>query len=306
MKIKRLAICIAAFAVSASAQTVTGSGSSGTVPVFTGTSTVGNSAISVSGGNVGIGTTAPPFLLTVAPGGAGSGFGVGWNRNTDVGETDFYNYGQDGAGGFQFWNYSMSGTSYPLSGAVSLMTLAASGNVGIGTMAPGASLQIGSPPMTGGVFGAFSPVLQTFSPTVLNSTAGTDLSLASIGLGVNPNNVALGIHGFRASNGSGWTTTAIGLGMDVDNTTRAGASIWLHANGDVGIGTTTPGAKLEVDGSVKLTSGSGASITFADGTVQSTAYTGVTCGGDYAESVDCGQVMSQAMCLSLGRTADRM
>jgi len=37
---------------------------------------------------------------------------------------------------------------------------------------------------------------------------------------------------------------------------------------------------------VKLTNGSGASIVFADGTVQSTAYTGVTCGGDYAESID--------------------
>jgi hypothetical protein len=56
--------------------------------------------------------------------------------------------------------------------------------------------------------------------------------------------------------------------------------------GNVGIGTTSPGAKLEVDGNVKLTSGSGASITFQDGTVQSTAYTGVSCGGDYAESVD--------------------
>jgi hypothetical protein len=60
----------------------------------------------------------------------------------------------------------------------------------------------------------------------------------------------------------------------------------LFEGGNVGIGTVTPGAKLEVDGNVKLTSGSGASITFADGTVQSTAYTGVTCGGDYAESVD--------------------
>lgn len=60
----------------------------------------------------------------------------------------------------------------------------------------------------------------------------------------------------------------------------------INAAGNVGIGTTVPGAKLEVDGNVKLTAGSGASITFADGTTQSTAYTGVTCGGDYAESVD--------------------
>ena len=59
-----------------------------------------------------------------------------------------------------------------------------------------------------------------------------------------------------------------------------------YGNGNVGIGTTSPGAKLEIDGNVKLTSGSGASITFADGSVQSTAYTGVICGGDYAESVD--------------------
>jgi hypothetical protein len=52
------------------------------------------------------------------------------------------------------------------------------------------------------------------------------------------------------------------------------------------VGTAVPGAKLEVNGNLKLTSGSGASITFADGSVQSTAYTGVTCGGDYADSVD--------------------
>jgi len=53
------AICFAAFAMSAAAQTVTGSGTTSTVPVFTGTSAVGNSPITVSDGNVGIGTTAP-------------------------------------------------------------------------------------------------------------------------------------------------------------------------------------------------------------------------------------------------------
>jgi hypothetical protein len=51
----------------------------------------------------------------------------------------------------------------------------------------------------------------------------------------------------------------------------------LFNGGNVGIGATTPGARLEVNGNVKLT-GSGASITFADGTVQSTVYTGATRG----------------------------
>ena len=60
----------------------------------------------------------------------------------------------------------------------------------------------------------------------------------------------------------------------------------INSTGNVGIGTTNPGAKLEVSGNLKLSSGSGASITFQDGTTQSTAFTGVLCGGDYAESVD--------------------
>jgi hypothetical protein len=42
---------------------------------------------------------------------------------------------------------------------------------------------------------------------------------------------------------------------------------------------------LTLAGNVKLT-GNGASITFPDGSVQSTAWTGSLCGGDYAESVD--------------------
>ena len=55
---------------------------------------------------------------------------------------------------------------------------------------------------------------------------------------------------------------------------------------NVGIGTTSPGATLEVNGSVKLTQGSGASMTFPDGTVQATAWNGTLVGGDYAESID--------------------
>ena len=73
------------------------------------------------------------------------------------------------------------------------------------------------------------------------------------------------------------------------NFTHSGTSGQANISlpGYVGIGTTTPGAALEVDGNVKLTAGSGASITFQDGSVQTTAYIGSTCnGGDWAESVD--------------------
>ena len=60
--------------------------------------------------------------------------------------------------------------------------------------------------------------------------------------------MSLGVRAIRTANGSDWCSTAIGLGMDVDNTPRAGASLFLHANGNVGIGTAAPAAKLQVTG----------------------------------------------------------
>lgn len=41
----------------------------------------------------------------------------------------------------------------------------------------------------------------------------------------------------------------------------------LTFSGNMGVGISAPGAKLEVNGNIKLTSGTGASITFADGTI---------------------------------------
>jgi len=61
-----IGVCLAALSTGALAQ-VTGSGTANTVPVFTGSgSSVGDSPISVSGGNVGIGTASPKGNLEVS------------------------------------------------------------------------------------------------------------------------------------------------------------------------------------------------------------------------------------------------
>jgi hypothetical protein len=67
---------------------------------------------------------------------------------------------------------------------------------------------------------------------------------------------------------------------------QATLAIFAGANGNVGLGTTDPGSKLEVNGNLTITKNSHGMLTFADGTTQSTAFTGVVSGGDYAESVD--------------------
>jgi hypothetical protein len=94
--------------------------------------------------------------------------------------------------------------------------------------------------------------------------------------------------------GTNWTNYAVGGQTDPG----AGSSTVLIATnqmfigsnasfaGNVGIGTTAPGAKLEVNGGIKLTSGSNGVITFQDGTQQSTAFLPANCGADYAEAVD--------------------
>lgn len=128
------------------------------------------------------------------------------------------------------------------------------GNVGIGTTTPNAllSVQTGSEaPSTSG----------NASNGVLISTGSGGPSL-SMGV-VNTN---------TAGTQYGWLQTAY--------TNNAGVIGYLSLNplgGNVGIGTTSPQAALEINGNLRFT---------ADGSIQKTAWTGVLCGGDYAEAVN--------------------
>lgn len=59
--------------------------------------------------------------------------------------------------------------------------------------------------------------------------------------------------------------------------------------GSLGIGTTNPVKPLDVSGTIRTSAntatGDAGGIVFPDGTPQTTAWTGVLCGGDYAEAV---------------------
>ena len=142
-------------------------------------------------------------------------------------------------------------------------TFPATGNVGIGTTSPQTSLDVNG---MGRLTGFASP----------SSGVGLELGYVSGTGGI--------VQGYNRTSSS-YIPVAI-AGSTVSLNVGATTFLQVNPNGNVGIGTTAPGAKFEVNGNVKLTSGSGASVTYQDGTVQTTAWNGVLGGGDYAESVD--------------------
>ncbi len=97
-------------ATGAAAQTVTGSGTSGTVPVFTGSSTVGNSPISVSGSNVGIGTTQPAEPLEIAGADSGAELFITTQSTWAAGDSVAIDFGDTGGWSALTIPYSTYGT----------------------------------------------------------------------------------------------------------------------------------------------------------------------------------------------------
>jgi hypothetical protein len=316
-------------AVAQSTVTTSG-GTANTVPVYTGSSTVGNSVITQAGSNVGIGTSSPATLLEV-------------NGGTQVDGTLQVGNGTKAA---SLLLQDVSGANWTLgtgndilnftdSTGTKVLSLcdsgsACNGRIGVGTTDPEAELDIrlttnpagGGPTMglnvyntvttgsstdypqnhvqssyTGSttqlfLYGQADSVYQSGTGTLSNAYAGffrveNDSTSAAItnGYGVN----------ISSPMGGGAITNAYGLRVGAQAVSgvtnaygvyQAGASDTNYFAGKVGIGTSAPGVALEVKGNVKLTAGSGGSVTFADGTTQTTAWNGVLSGGDYAESVD--------------------
>jgi hypothetical protein len=160
------------------------------------------------------------------------------------------------------------------------MYLNGSGNVGIGTTTPAALLHLEGP------------------DSVLN-LENTDPSYGAgdvLQFGHNQGGSTIPAAKIRSFlvNGDGAGSRAGNLIFSTSNAGVVTDQMTILYTGNVGIGTTNPGANppsgvsgtfLEVNGNVMLTQNGGGKLVFQDGSVQTTAFIPANCGADYAESV---------------------
>ena len=223
----------------------------------------GNPVVNITtGGNVGIGTTSPETKLHVASGdvlisngqyysaegNTGGNYklaGITSGNVVVIGAIDYTTAGTIFAGGD-----NISITTGGVAGT-SRLNINSAGNVGIGTTSPGYRLDVAGYTNTAGFFSR-------------GANIGLETQIA-----------ALGTNGaYQAGYYLGATNTvyAARLGMDVNsgdvlisagNTGSLSTLAYFKANGNIGIGTSSPGYKLEVVGAVSASTyyGDGSNLT---------------------------------------------
>jgi hypothetical protein len=212
--------------------------------------------ITQSGTNLGIGTVSPQTALSIEPTIDGSSAGYSadklafFDNGTAIAGLMKYNGsmgGLFGRGNAGVGIYVNPTYSHNGTNDRAALFVTTGGNVGIGTTSPGSALELG--------------LGNELRVDGLNGSTGPALSVG----------------------GSG--------SFSIDAPGIVSGRFIVTSSGQVGIGTATPGATLDVNGTVHTSGnvilGSGAYITFADGSTQASAYTApCPSGGDYAESVD--------------------
>jgi len=185
----------------------------------TGTGNAFNIALNPLGGNVGIGTTSPTeklhiFGTTAAVKIEGNGV-TSANLKFKTNETDR-------------WNVNVPSGSTDLrftTGSSDTLTLKSNGNVGIGTTSPQGTLSVKPSQFRELDF------IESNSQMTMRSTA-PDTSYNLRALGIESSDIV-----FRTGSTSGTTSTQ---------------RMVINSSGNVGIGTTSPSAKLQVDGDVRI------------------------------------------------------
>ncbi|HEY6508357.1 MAG TPA: tail fiber domain-containing protein, partial [Vicinamibacterales bacterium] len=244
---------------------------------------VGDSAVYETGGMVGIGTTTPldwTHVRFTNTNGATTGLAVQNLGNTATSYSGMLFYDQNGAlGQFQGFNNvtheyrinniarvspggAFNGSINFMTGSTSRFFVATSGNVGIGTTAPGSTLDVsnavvgtGQGNITASTFGAASSNIvgrrargTAAAPTAVQN--GDFLALFG-GRGYGATAFGGGITGsVRVVANENWTDTAQGTRLGFATTPLGTATpvlrMVLDPSGNLGLGTIAPSAALEV------------------------------------------------------------
>jgi len=247
------------------------------VPVFSSGTSITNSPITVlSNGDVGIGTATPGDTLDVN-GGIRSSYSSAVGPSVELtnpsktangaaNHWDIYNMTGGYGNSLQFWDYDTIGCA---TGGMcgSRLTILDSGNVGIGTTTPFTQLDVNGSATTAGPYN--NTPLPTLNQSASFSALFTDSAHSSgLMIGTLPYNAV-------------WLQA---VQPDLPND-AIHLFKWISlqpSGGAVGIGTTSPSYTLDVAGPIHSSS----AVVYPDSTQQTTAWTGVLCGGDYSEAMN--------------------
>lgn len=231
-----------------------------------------------SSGNVGIGTPTPNTELEILNGAAANASGQEVLRlssltsGSTLGSGPFIRLdnglgtevGRIAAKTESSSYVGLSLFTYNNGSSLEAVRLSGQGNMGIGSTAPRGKLEVdGSLVLAGPNLGG----------TSLSGWANT----STLVTGTNYSNGATETDLIN----SGWTDNTAFNFYQVHPNGSVTNVLTLAAYGNVGIGRASPAFPLDVNGTLNTVS-----VRFPDGSLQGTAWTGVLCGGDYAESVD--------------------